>query len=171
MLPLTFLTFIRQHSVYYIYCLLVTYVYCLLQAVNDHCAGLSVFRAMMNKHRDSNMPKLNVLLCETLVAVYISWLSYALALYDANVLYRLVGHSFHESIWPLLFGGCCKKQVVVSTPNPSEQQGLSSVVCQSREQHVPGTELRQHVLLGKVGINCTSVLDTVAYVTEMTLGL
>jgi len=81
---------------------------------------------MMNKHRDSNMPKLNVLLCETLVAVYISWLCYALALYDANMLYRLVGHSFHESVWALLFGGCCKKQVVVSTPNPSEQQGLFS---------------------------------------------
>ena len=77
----------------------------------------------MNKHRDSNIPKLNVLLCETLVAVYVSWLCYALALYDANMLYRLVGHSFHESIWALLFGGCCKKQVVVSTPNPSEQQG------------------------------------------------
>jgi len=89
-------------------------------------AGVSAFRAMMNKSRDSNLPKLNVLLCETLVAVYVSWLCYALALYDANVLYRLVGHSFHESVWALLFGGCCKKQVVVSTPNPSEQPGLLS---------------------------------------------
>lgn len=86
--------------------------------------GVSAFRAMMNKHRDSNLPKLNVLLCETLVAVYVSWLCYALALYDANMLYRLVGHSFHESVWALLFGGCCKKQVVVTTPNPSDQQGF-----------------------------------------------
>jgi len=91
-----------------------------------YCAGVSAFRAMMNKHRDSNMPKLNVLLCETLVAVYVSWLCYSLALYDANVLYRLVGHSFHEAVWALLFGGCCKKEVVVSTPNPSEHQGLST---------------------------------------------
>ena len=94
------------------------------QTVADGClSGVSAFRAMMNKHRDSNLPKLNVLLCETLVAVYVSWLCYALALYDANMLYRLVGHSFHESVWALLFGGCCKKQVVVTTPNPSDQQG------------------------------------------------
>jgi len=100
--------------------------------VLNHGAGVSAFRALMNRSRDSNLPKLNVLLCETLVAVYVSWLCYALALYDANVLYRLVGHSFQESIWALLFGGCCKKQVVVSTPNPTpnppEQQGLSSLL-------------------------------------------
>ena len=98
----------------------------------------------MNKHRDSNLPKLNVLLCETLVAVYVSWLCYALALYDANVLYRLVGHSFHESIWALLFGGCCKKQVVVSTPNPSEQQGMFSSVCSLLRQCFMQTSVMFH---------------------------
>jgi len=101
----------------------------------------------MNRSRDSNLPKLNVLLCETLVAVYVSWLCYALALYDANMLYRLVGHSFQESIWALLFGGCAKKQVVVSTPNPSEQPGLSSSLMsrtqQQQQQH------KTHIIMTK----------------------
>ena len=81
--------------------------------------GVSSLRTLMNKCRDSETPKLNILLCETLVAVYVSLLSYALAQYDANMLYRLVGRPFHGSTWPLLFGGGLKKQVLVST----EQRG------------------------------------------------
>ena len=83
----------------------------------------------MNKCHDIETPKLNILLCETLVAVFISLLSYAMALYDANMLYRLVGRPFHASVWPMLFGGGLKKQFMVSTAQTTDQRGIHFELC------------------------------------------
>ena len=78
-------------------------------------AGVSNLRALLLRERDEDAPRLNMLLCESLVAVYVSLLVHALASYDANVLYRLVGHRFHENMWPVLFGGGLKQRINVKT--------------------------------------------------------
>ena len=78
-------------------------------------AGVSNLRALLLRERDEDAPRLNMLLCESLVAVYVSLLVHALASYDANVLYRLVSHRFHENMWPVLFGGGLKQRINVKT--------------------------------------------------------
>jgi len=61
------------------------------------------------------VPKLNILLGESLVAVYMSLLVHALAIYEANILYRLVAHPFSERMYQALFGGGVKKLIKVLT--------------------------------------------------------
>ena len=71
---------------------------------------------LMNQKRDEDAPRLIILLTESLVAVYMSLLCYALAMFDAIILYRLIGHPLIDNVWPVLFGGGLKKLVRVSTP-------------------------------------------------------
>jgi hypothetical protein len=56
------------------------------------------------------------------VAVYLSLLVHALCLYDANILYRLVGHPLVENTWRALFGGGMKKLVKLGTAPSADIQ-------------------------------------------------
>lgn len=78
--------------------------------------GVSSLIALLSKRQDEEAPRLNILLTESLLSVYMSLLCYALAMFDAIILYRLVGHPLIESIWSALFGGGLKKLVRASTP-------------------------------------------------------
>ena len=89
-----------------------------------YSAGVGTLRSMLSQQRDEDAPKLQVLLCEALIGVYMSLLTYALTLYDANVLYRLVAHPLIEGIWPAVFGGGLKK-VVSSGKQP---QGMLIII-------------------------------------------
>ena len=66
---------------------------------------LFIFRALLDRDKDEEMPNLIVLLCESFVAIYMSLLSYALATCDAHILYRLVGQNVANSLWSAVFGG------------------------------------------------------------------
>ncbi len=76
---------------------------------------MSSLRALLARDKDENAPKLNILLSESLVAVYMCLLVHALAMYDANILYRLIAHPFVDKMWPALFGGGAKKLIKVTT--------------------------------------------------------
>ena len=76
---------------------------------------MSSLRALLAREKDEDSPRLPILLGEALVAVYMSLLTHALATYDANILYRLVSHTFKDNIWHMLFGGGVRKLVKVST--------------------------------------------------------
>ena len=67
------------------------------------------------REKDEDSPKLNILLAESLVAVYMCLMIHALAMYEANIIYRLIAHPFHEKMWPALFGGGVKKLIQVTT--------------------------------------------------------
>lgn len=71
----------------------------------------------MNQRCDEDGPQLQVLLMESLVAVFMSLVCYALSVYDAIVLYRLMAHPLDDSVWPLLFGGGLKKPIRVAVSN------------------------------------------------------
>ena len=66
-------------------------------------------------------PKLTIQLCQALVAVYMSLMSHALTIYEANLPYRLVNHPFTEGLWPLLFGAGPKKVMPIQQTQPDEQ--------------------------------------------------
>ena len=70
--------------------------------------GAAQLTSMLMRERDSDAPKLPLLLCESLFSVYLSVLIHALTFYETNVLYRLVAHEFTEHMWSTLFGGGLK---------------------------------------------------------------
>lgn len=78
--------------------------------------GVSSLISLLKKRQDEESPRLNILLTESLLSVYMSLLCYALAMFDAIIFYRLVGHPLIDSIWSVLFGGGLKKLVRASTP-------------------------------------------------------
>ena len=57
--------------------------------------GVTSLRVLLAREKDDVAPKLNILLCESMTAVYVSLLVNALAAYDCHMLYRLVAHRFH----------------------------------------------------------------------------
>ncbi|XP_069954424.1 dmX-like protein 2 isoform X5 [Cherax quadricarinatus] len=77
--------------------------------------GVTSLLALVARERDEDTPKLNLLLCEAFVAVYLSLLIHGLVASDAYVLYRLVARPITEKDWATLFGGGVKKQLKVIT--------------------------------------------------------
>ena len=90
-------------------------------------SGVSSLRALLAREKDEDCPRLNVLLCESLVAVYMSLLIHALSMYDANILYRLAGHTFTHTMWPTLFGGGVRKLVKLP-PSPDVHRSKQHLV-------------------------------------------
>lgn len=76
-------------------------------------------RALLAREKDEDTPRLNILLCETFVAAYMSLTVYALATCDCHILYRLAGQSFADSTWATLFGGGVKKLLRVAQTSVS----------------------------------------------------
>ena len=96
-------------------------------------AGVGNLRALLAKEKDENAPKINILLTESLIGVYMCLLVHALATYDANILYRLVAHPFVEKMWPALFGGGVKKLIRVTTATDLQKRKLfiGHIYCQT----------------------------------------
>ena len=81
---------------------------------------MTSLRYLLAKEKDEDSPKLNILLTESLLAVYVSLLINALATYDCFMLYRLVAHKFDTKLWSSLFGGGIKTVVTMGkTPKPN----------------------------------------------------
>lgn len=71
-------------------------------------AGVSSLINLLNTAQDEDQPKLNVLLCEAVVAVYLSLLIHALATNSCNELFRLGAHPLNNRMWAAVFGGGVK---------------------------------------------------------------
>ncbi|XP_069136751.1 dmX-like protein 2 [Argopecten irradians] len=81
--------------------------------------GVTSLRVLLAQEKDDAAPKLNILCCESLIAVYVSLLVNAMAMYDCNMLYRLVSHRFEHQMWGALFGGGVKTALkVANNPHP-----------------------------------------------------
>ena len=88
--------------------------------------GVTSLRALLDREKDDETPNLNVLLCETFVAIYLSLLSYALATCDAQILYRLVSQKVTANYWSHVFGGGAKKMLnYEKTQHPALAKELS----------------------------------------------
>ncbi|KAM5235802.1 dmX-like protein 2 isoform 1-T1 [Ctenodactylus gundi] len=90
--------------------------------------GVSSLINLLSSAQDEDQPKLNVLLCEAVVAVYLSLLIHALATNSSNELFRLAAHPLNNRMWAAVFGGGVKLVVkprrqsenISAPPAPSE---------------------------------------------------
>ena len=73
---------------------------------------------LLSSAQDEDQPKLNILLCEAVVAVYLSLLIHALATNSSNELFRLAAHPLNNRMWAAVFGGGVK--LVVKPQRQSE---------------------------------------------------
>ena len=83
---------------------------------------MSSLKVLLAREKDSDSPKVNILLTESLISVYISLLISALSLYDPQMLFRLVANRLDTQTWAALFGGGNKtavKQEQSSMPSES----------------------------------------------------
>lgn len=61
---------------------------------------------------------LNVMLCEAVVAVYLSLLIHGLGTHSGNELFRLAAHPLNNRMWAAVFGGGAK--LIVKPKRPPE---------------------------------------------------
>ena len=76
--------------------------------------GVSALRSLLDRDKDDDTPNLNVLLCETYTAVYLSLLVYGLATCDCHILFRLVTQKPNTTVWAQIFGGGTKKVTILA---------------------------------------------------------
>ena len=92
--------------------------------------GVSSLRNLIAKQQDEDCPRVHILLCESLLAIYMALFIHALATYECNLLYRLTAHAFSHTMWPTIFGGGMKKLVHVVTA-PEQTGGSYGAMTQS----------------------------------------
>lgn len=71
--------------------------------------------------REEDQPRLNVLLCEGVVAVYLALLIHGLGTHSSNELFRLAAHPLNNRMWAAVFGGGAK--VVIKPKRPEAPPG------------------------------------------------
>nr|XP_054588314.1 dmX-like protein 2 isoform X3 [Nothobranchius furzeri] len=78
--------------------------------------GVSSLISLLTSAREEDQPKLNVLLCEAVVAVYLSLLIHGLGTHNGNELFRLAAHPLNNRMWAAVFGGGAK--VIIKPKRP-----------------------------------------------------
>ncbi|KAM7424441.1 hypothetical protein PAMA_000676 [Pampus argenteus] len=70
--------------------------------------GVSSLISLLTSAREEDQPRLNVLLCEAVVAVYLALLIHGLGTHSSNELFRLAAHPLNNRMWAAVFGGGAK---------------------------------------------------------------
>ncbi|KAL7406833.1 hypothetical protein ABVT39_027114 [Epinephelus coioides] len=78
--------------------------------------GVSSLISLLTSAREEDQPKLNVLLCEGVIAVYLSLLIHGLGIHSSNELFRLAAHPLNNRMWAAVFGGGAK--VIIKPKRP-----------------------------------------------------
>ncbi|KAM6980292.1 dmX-like protein 2 isoform 2-T2 [Aplochiton taeniatus] len=78
--------------------------------------GVSSLISLMASAREEDQPRLNVLLCEAVVSVYLALLIHGLGTHSGNELFRLAAHPLNNRMWAAVFGGGAK--VVIRPKRP-----------------------------------------------------
>ncbi|XP_006831710.1 PREDICTED: dmX-like protein 2 isoform X3 [Chrysochloris asiatica] len=95
--------------------------------------GVSSLINLLSSAQDEDQPKLNILLCEAVVAVYLSLLIHALATNSSNELFRLAAHPLNNRMWAAVFGGGAK--LVVKPRRQSENISVPPVHSEDIDKH------------------------------------
>ncbi|XP_034639200.1 dmX-like protein 2 isoform X1 [Trachemys scripta elegans] len=115
--------------------------------------GVSSLINLLNSAQDEDQPKLNILLCEAVIAVYLSLLIHALATNSCNELFRLAAHPLNSRMWAAVFGGGVK--LVVKPRRQSENIPAPPVPSEEMDKHrrrfnmrmlVPGRPVKDSVV-------------------------
>uniref|UniRef100_A0AAV2LT10 RAVE complex protein Rav1 C-terminal domain-containing protein n=1 Tax=Knipowitschia caucasica TaxID=637954 RepID=A0AAV2LT10_KNICA len=78
--------------------------------------GVSSLISLLASTREEDQPRLNVLLCEAVVAVYLALLIHGLGTHNCNELFRLGAHPLNYRMWAAVFGGGAK--VIIRPKRP-----------------------------------------------------
>ncbi|XP_061596191.1 dmX-like protein 2 isoform X2 [Cololabis saira] len=78
--------------------------------------GVSSLISLLTSAREEDQPRLSVLLCEAVVAVYVSLLIHGLGTHNSNELFRLAAHPLNNRMWAAVFGGGAK--VIIRPKRP-----------------------------------------------------
>lgn len=84
-------------------------------------AGVSSLISLLTSAREEDQPRLNVLLCEAVVAVYLALLIHGLGTHSSNELFRLAAHPLNNRMWAAVFGGGAK--VIIKPKRPEAPPG------------------------------------------------
>ncbi|XP_078252424.1 dmX-like protein 1 isoform X2 [Rhinoraja longicauda] len=71
----------------------------------DQWPGIKELIQLLNSAGDEDKPKLTVLLCEVLTAIYLSLFVHGLGTHSSNELFRVVTHPLNSNMWAAIFGG------------------------------------------------------------------
>nr|XP_016852002.1 PREDICTED: dmX-like protein 2 isoform X2 [Anolis carolinensis] len=108
--------------------------------------GVSSLINLLSTAQDEDQPKLNILLCEAVVAVYLSLLIHALATNASNELFRLAAHPLNNRMWAAVFGGGVK--LVIKPRRQSENIPADPVSGDTKDINeappVPSEEMDKH---------------------------
>ncbi|XP_029431337.1 dmX-like protein 2 isoform X2 [Rhinatrema bivittatum] len=114
--------------------------------------GVSSLINLLTSAQDEDQPKLNILLCEAVVAVYLSLMIHAIATHSSNELFRLAAHPLNGRMWAAVFGGGVK--LVVKPKRQSEPIPAPPVPSEEMDKHrrrfnmrmlVPGRPVKDSV--------------------------
>lgn len=83
--------------------------------------GVSSLISLVASAREEDQPRLNVLLCEAVVAVYLALLIHGLGTHNSNELFRLAAHPLNNRMWAAVFGGGAK--IVIRPKRPEAPPG------------------------------------------------
>lgn len=97
------------------------------KAMSPLAAGVSSLISLLTSAREEDQPKLSVLLCEAVVAVYLSLLIHGLGMHNSNELFRLGAHPLNNRMWAAVFGGGAK--VIIKPKRPELPPGNNAVLC------------------------------------------
>ena len=84
-------------------------------------AGVSSLISLLTSAREEDQPRLNVLLCEAVVAVYLALLIHGMGTHSSNELFRLAAHPLNNRMWAAVFGGGAK--VIIKPKRPEAPPG------------------------------------------------
>ncbi|XP_062860822.1 dmX-like protein 2 isoform X2 [Trichomycterus rosablanca] len=70
--------------------------------------GVASLISLLASSQGEDQPRLNVMLCEAVVAVYLSLLLHGLGTHSTNELFRLAAHPLNTRMWAAVFGGGAK---------------------------------------------------------------
>ncbi|XP_042327082.1 dmX-like protein 2 isoform X1 [Sceloporus undulatus] len=115
--------------------------------------GVSSLINLLSTAQDEDQPKLNILLCEAVIAVYLSLLIHALAANSCNELFRLAAHPLNNRMWAAVFGGGAK--LVIKPRRQSENIPAPPIPSEEMDKHrrrfnmrmlVPGRPVKDSVV-------------------------
>ncbi|MEQ2225772.1 DmX-like protein 2, partial [Ilyodon furcidens] len=97
--------------------------------------GVSSLISLLTSAREEDQPRLSVLLCEAVVAVYLSLLIHGLGTHNSNELFRLAAHPLNNRMWAAVFGGGAK--VIIKPKRPELPPAPLSKECSLAEAEHP----------------------------------
>ncbi|XP_053355874.1 dmX-like protein 2 isoform X2 [Clarias gariepinus] len=96
-----------------------------------HWPGVASLISLLASSQGEDQPRLNVMLCEAVVAVYLSLLLHGLGTHSTNELFRLAAHPLNARMWAAVFGGGAK--IIIKPKRPPEIAPATFTVESSQE--------------------------------------